>query len=211
MWIPPPHWQLSQHRTQTYAMPRQLVNNATLLVPATPISSVTSPHRNHSFYTSSDTSQLRQEMKELKSMILTLQQRTANTEPHGSNETTTTNSPTPENRSTVTTILGTNVSPKYRWQPHTSYINTQNSCTLNNAILPSRRHPSQNAVQFNIENNHHELTGNINNNTGINLYIPPAVDEKIMTKTLKAEYIDFDTLLPTSIPTNRSTISRHPR
>ena len=43
--------------------------------------------------------------------------------------------------------------------------------------------------------------GNFTNNIVNNLYTPPAVDEKIMTKTLKAEYIDFDTLLPTSIPT----------
>ena len=170
------------------------------LIPATPISSVTSPHQNHSFHTSSDTSQLREEMKELKSMILELQQRTANTKPHGSNKTTTTNSLTLATEAPSQPFLSpmchqNTADNSYQLHQH------PNSSNLNNVILPSRRHPSQNAVQFNIENNHHKLTGNINNNTGINLYIPPAVDEKIMTKTLKAEYIDFDTLLPTSIPT----------
>ena len=176
------------------------VNNATLLVPATPISSVTSTHRNHSFHTSSDTSHLREEMKEQKSMILALQQRTANTEPHGSNETTTMNSPTPATEAPSQPFLSpmchqNTADNSYQLYQHPS------SSNLNNVILPSRRLPSQNAVQFNIKNNHHELTGNINNTTGINLYIPPAVDEKIMTKTLKTEYIDFNTLLPTSIPT----------
>ena len=64
-------------------------------------------------------------------------------------------------------------------------------------------HADQNNVHFNIGTNQYGTTGpgNFTNNIVNNLYTPPAVDEKIMTKTLKAEYVDFDTLLPTSIPT----------
>ena len=138
------------------------VNNATLLVPATQITSVTSPHRNHSFHTS-DTSQSQEKMKELKSMILVLQQGTTNTEPHGNNETTT-NSPTPATEAPSQPFMCHQKTADNSYQLHQH----PNSGNLNKVILPSRRHLSQNTVQFNIENNHHELTGNINNNTSIN-------------------------------------------
>ena len=68
---------------------------------------------------------------------------------------------------------------------------------------PAISHSDQNNVHFNIDTNQYGTTGpgNFTNNIVNNLYTPPAVDEKIMSKTLNAEYVDFDTLLPTSTPT----------
>ena len=160
-----------------------------------------------------ETSQLCREMIELKAMMLAMQHRTMNNHKSGGNNvqpTTTLYSQTPAaealsqpflspsfNQNTVE--ITDNQSRLYSFQ-HYQLQPTTSSSHPSNASPATISHPEQNTIHFNIGTNQYEVPGNFNNHIVTNLYTPPAVEEKIITKPLKAEYVDFDTL-PTSIPT----------
>ena len=158
-----------------------------------------------------ETSQLREEMKELKVMMFGMQHRTVNNHENGGNNVppTTLYSPTlaaeapsqpflSPSFNQNTAEITDNQSRLYSFQSF-QLQSTPSSGHPSNASPATISHPDQNAVHFNIGTNQYGVPGNFNNHIVNNLYTSPAVDEKIMTKTLKAEY-----------PNNRSAISRHP-
>ena len=153
----------------------------------------------------SETSQLREELKELKTMMLAMQHRSISQHESVGNMSTTTPTPATDAPSQPFLLpsLNHNIAPitadqsrLHTFQPHQLQLHPSSD-------HPAISHSDQNNVHFNIGTNQYGTTGsgNFTNNIVNNLYTPPAVDERIMPKTLKAEYVDFDTLLPTSIPT----------
>ena len=188
------------------AVPQEITENQTVtpeLLISSPVTS--SQQRNQPSPIPSETSQLREKLKELKTMMLAMQHRSISQHESVGNMSMTTPIPETEAPSQPFLLpsLNHNIAPitddqsrLHTFQPHQLQLHPSSD-------HPAISHSDQNNVHFNIGTNQYGTTGpgNFTNNIVNNLYTPPTVDEKIMTKTLKAEYVDFDTLLPTSIPT----------